>query len=498
MTDISTPDDTSSGLNRQSTGIPGADRLLNGGLVQGRLYLITGPRGTGKTSFGMSFLETGIDAGDRVLFIHGEESQANLVANAANLDIDLSGAHFLDIGPESDYFTEGQSYDVVEPHTLDEDHSLGEIREAIEDLDPSRVLIDPITQFQYLAPTEYQYRKQLISFTRFLTNQGTTVVATKTPTHSMDVQLESLSDGVIHLDYQDDGRRIRVPKHRGVGQRDGTHGLEIDGDAGLVVYPALRPDRHERSDGLPGLRSGIPELDALIGGAFDGGSTTIISGPTGVGKTTTATTMLTEAVEDDGTALAYLFEESIDTFTRRSEQFGLPVTRLREEGALIVEAVEPLNLSPEEFATRVKTQVEDDDISTVMLDGISGYKTSIKGGSVDLDLQRKLHALARFLTNLDISVLLIDERSEVAGLNRPTSANVSYLADNILFMNYLEVNGDIQRIVGVLKKRVGDHESKPRKFRITSEGLDIGDPLSNLHGILRGIPEQVDPAESAD
>lgn len=482
-------------FTRLSSGISGLDSLLHGGFVSNRLYLAIGSPGTGKTMLGIHFLVTGHENDESVLFIHGEESQADLIANAAKIGIELADIGFLDIGPESEFFTQSQSYDVVNPQDIADERLIGNIREAIEDRDPDRVLIDPISQLQYIEPNEYQFRKRIIAFTRFLKDRETTVLATKTPGAQMDEQLRSLSDGVIALDHEDEGRRIRVAKHRGVGQQDGTHGLEIR-SSGLEVYPALVPERHERTFEPTQLASGIDGLDDLLEGGLEQGTVTIISGPSGVGKSTTATEFLHTAAETENGALAYLFEESIETFTHRAETFGVPITQLREEGLLTIEEIHPLTRSPEEFARLVEAQIEDQSANLVVIDGIEGYKNSIKGYEGDVDLQRRLHALTRYLTNMNVTVILIDERHAVTGLSQPTGSNISYLADNLVFQQYIELDGKLQRIVGGLKKRVSGFEHAPRQFTITPDGIEVGEPMVNVNGILEGTPERREGEET--
>lgn len=478
-------------LPRISTGISALDTVLQGGLVTDRMYLVVGEPGTGKTLLGMEFLRAGLAADEQVLFIHGEESRENLRRNAGELGINLADAEFLDIGPESTFFDQTQTYDIVNPHDVEDEHLIEEIRSAIEEINPDRVLIDPISHLQYIEPTEYQFRKRIIAFMRFLKDRGITVLATKTLSPPIDEPLQSLSDGVLRLERGDNGRRISVPKHRGVGQQDGSHGLAIR-STGIEVFPALIPERHDRAFEPTQYKSGVEGLDALLGGGLEQGTVTIISGPTGVGKSTTATEFLQTAAENDGAPLAYLFEESIDTFTYRSETFDIPIRQLCDGDALTVEEIEPLTLSPEEFAQMVTTQVEAQESELVVIDGIDGYRTSIQG---DENLTRKLHALTRYLKNMNVTVILLDELSDVTGVATPTSSNVSYLADNIMLLKYIEMDGHLRRVASVLKKRVGRFEDQLREYRITDQGIKLGEPLTDVQGILDGKPEWRDVTE---
>jgi circadian clock protein KaiC len=481
-------------LPRISCGVSALDTVLQGGLVTERLYLVMGKPGTGKTLLGMEFLRAGLDNGEQVLFIHGEESQENLLQNGSELGIDLADAEFLDIGPESDFFDQTETYDIVDPQGIEDEHLIQQIRTAIEEIDPDRILLDPISHLQYIEPTENQFRKRIIAFMRFLKDRGTTVLATKTSGSQMEEQLQSLSDGVFRLERGDTGRRISVLKHRGVGQQDGSHGLAIRSN-GIEVFPTLVPEDHNRTFEPTQYTSGIEGLDALLGGGLEQGTVTIISGPTGVGKSSTATEFMHTAAVNDKAPLAYLFEESLDTFMYRSETFGIPITQLCDTGALTVEEIEPLTLSPEEFAQMVKAQVEAQQSQLVVIDGIEGYKTAIQG---DEKLTRELHALTRYLKNMNVTVILLDELSNVTGVASPTSSNVSYLADNIILQKYIEMDGHLRRVIGVLKKRVGGFEDQLREFQITGEGVEIGEPLTHVQGILDGKPEWRDTNETVE
>lgn len=474
-----------------STGVDGLDDILHGGLVPGRMYLVHGQPGTGKTLLGMHFLEEGLDAGETGLFIHGEESREEILANGAAVGVDIEDAAFLDVGPDSEFFTEDYSYDLVEPSEIDQDRYTQDIYEAIREIDPDRVVVDPITQLRYVEANEYQFRKRILAFMRFLKEQEVTVLTTATPSADQvyNTEIRSLSDGIIELSRSGDGRRIKVAKHRALGQQESDHGMVIR-DSGIEVFPQLVPANEDRPFESTHLQFGIDELDQLVGGGFDKRTVTFISGPTGAGKTSTGTQLLAEAARSGLDSAIYLFEEDSETFTHRSESIGIPITEMRERGALSVTEIKPRTLSSEEFAHMVSRQVEDEGAEVVMIDGIDGYTTAIRGE--ESDLVRKLHALTRYLKNQGVTVVITNEIPEITGISTATDNNLSYVADNIMFLSYVEMDGSLRKVTGVLKKRSGAFEHKLREFEITSDGLRVGEPLTGLHGVLQGTPRTSD------
>jgi circadian clock protein KaiC len=298
-----------------------------------------------------------------------------------------------------------------------------------------------------------------------------------------------MSDGVLELDHDGDTRRVGVPKFRGSGTESGDHALVIRGD-GLHVYPQLVPGDHRAAFTTEAIPSGVDELDALLGGGIERGTISVISGPTGVGKTTTGTQFAAEAASRGERSAVYLLEESAATYRHRSEAVDIPVREMERDGSLAVEEVEPLTVQPEEFADRVRREVEEHDTQVVLIDGIQGYRVSIQGEREDL--VRKIHALGRYLRNMGVTVVFVDEVDAVAGEFRATNAGISYLADNVVYLRYLEIDGQLRKVVGVLKKRVGDFERTLREFAITGDGIVVGDPLTDLRGVLSGNPELVD------
>ena len=494
MTDALSPADRDD-IEPISSGIAELDELLNGGFVRGRTYLIQGVSGTGKSMLGQHFLEAGLDTDETVVYIHGEESKTDIVLNAAQLSIDITDAEFLDIGPGTDFFAEDISYDLVETTEVESERFTKDIKEVIDSVDPERILIDPITQLQYVERDEYQYRKRLQSLIRFLRDRQVTAVATRTLSGGANYgssydDFESLSDGVVNLFLDEGERRIAVAKHRGMGQVDGTHGFEIRAD-GVEVYPQTIPDHSDRSFDPTVIPTGHEALDSLLGGGIERGSVSVVSGPTGIGKSTTGAQILSGIADDNGGALGYLFEESINQFRYRCENLGMPISALRESGQLQLTEIEPLVRSAEEFGHHVISEVKAHDPAVVFIDGLAGYKLALQGD--DQRLVRRLHGLTRVLKNRSVATIITDETNELTGFPEATSSNISYLADNIVFLSYVEVDGELQRAIGVLKKRLGDFDNRFHRFVIVGdEGLQIEAPFENVVGIMQGTGHRVE------
>lgn len=479
--------ETKSSLQQISSGVQGLDELLRGGFITGRMYLVTGQPGTGKTTLGMHFLQEGIANDETVLFIHGEESSAEILENAAQFGIDIGDAKFLDLGPSSEFFTDDESYDLVKPTDIKEDRYTDAINQAVTEVDPSRVFLDPITQLKYIETSEHHYRKRLLSFMRFLKERQITVLATATmdTPSTGNSQVRSLSDGVIEFTHAASGRRIEVSKNRGLGQFGGNHALEIRAD-GVEVYPRLIPEPGDNEfDPVP-FESGIGSLDSLTGGGFERGTVTFISGPPGVGKTTSGALYLTQAATDGRRSVIYLFEEREQTFIHRCQSIGMPIDEMVADGTLTIQSIDPLTLSPEEFSHMVRTHVEDG-VELVMIDGFGGYTSAIQGDSTEL--KRDLHALTRYLVHNEVTVFVTDTIHQIAGISSATSSQISPIADNIMFLSFIEIDGSLRKVIGVLKKRAGRFEHTIREFEITANGIQIGEPMTHFRGILDGRPD---------
>jgi circadian clock protein KaiC len=474
---------------RRSTGVPGLDEVLHGGLIAKRAYLVRGGPGTGKTTLGLHFLRAGVQAGEAALFIALESSPSQLRADAAGQGFDLEGVTFLDLSPTREFFAESRSYDIFSPADVERDPTTQQIVQAVHEGKPGRVFVDAVTTLRYLAPDLFQFRKQALSFVRYLVEHGATVLLSSEPTTSVpDDDLRFMADGIIDLDTSPlHGvlrRSLSVTKFRGSDFEGGGHSIRLTG-TGMEVYPRLVPVAHEREFVPEAIPFGVLEMDEMLGGGLERGTITIISGPSGVGKTTVGMQFMKEAASRGERSVVYAFEEQRETLLERCDSIGIPAREMIAQGTLSVVVVEPLRFSPGEFAVMVRREVEERSARVVMIDGISGYRLTLAGD----DMVSHLHSLGRYLKNMGVTVLLMNELHSITGEFRATDAGISYLCDNLIFLRYLELDGELRKVIGVLKKRITDFEKTLREIRITPGGLRVDEPLRGLRGVLTGTPE---------
>ncbi|MDZ7959348.1 MAG: ATPase domain-containing protein [Aulosira sp. DedQUE10] len=474
--------------NRLSSGISGLDEVLYGGYVSGRAYLIRGGPGAGKTTLGMHFLTTGATNGEQVLFITLAETVAQLRRTAEVLGFNLEGVTFLDLSPTPEFFAQVQTYDIFSPAEVEREPTTRRIVEQVEALKPQRIFIDSMTQFRYLASDTFQFRKQVLSFLRFLVEQNTTVLFTsESSQEAPDDDLQFMSDGVINLDFSQDERTLCISKFRGSNFQDGEHAIRLT-STGMRLFPRLVPQDYAQEDfNTEVVSSGIPEIDELLHGGIERSTITIISGPSGVGKSTLGLQFMKEAAGRGERSVIYTFEERKETLLHRAEGINIAVGAMQNKGTLSVVQVEPLYYTPDEFANLVRQEVEQQQAQIVMIDSVSGYRLSVRGK----DLISHLHALCKYLQNMGVAVLLINEIETITGEFRVTEIGISYLADTIIFLRYLEMQGELRRTIGVLKKRMTDFEKTLREFEISRYGIKVGKPLTQMRGVLTGVPEML-------
>lgn len=469
---------------RISTGVDGLDEVLHGGLISRRAYLVRGGPGTGKTTLGLHFLVAGASQGENALFITLTESEAAVRQNAQTMGFDLTGVSFLDLSPTAEYFVEVESYDLFSPADVEREPVTQSIVDSVRELRPQRVFVDSMSQLRYLASDSFQYRKQIISFLRFLMELETTVLfASEAGIEAPDEDLQFLSDGVIDLKFAPHGRVLNVVKFRGSGFEGGQHAMRIS-STGVDIFPRLVPgDDHQEF--VPAvIASGVPEVDELLHGGLERGTITILSGPSGAGKTTMGLLFMKEAAGRGERSVVYSFEEEPEVLMRRCEAINIPVTAMMQRGTLSIVKVEPLLRSPDEFAHMVRDEIERQGTRIVMIDSMAGYRLLLRGD----DLVTHLHALSKYMANMGVTVLLVNEVEAITGDFRATEVGISYLADNIIIFRFIELRGELRKTVGVLKKRLTDFERTLREIEITRYGVKVGRPLTDVRGILTGTP----------
>ena len=475
------------GRQRCSTGVTGLDAVMQGGFVPKRSYLVRGGPGAGKTTLGLHFLAAGAAAGERSLFITLEESEERIREYALLRDIDLTDVAVLDISPSSAFFVASQSYDIFSPAEVEREPITASIVERIEALAPERVFIDPMTQFRYLSDNAFQFRRQVVSFLRFMRERQATVLFTSERSASLaDDDLQFMSDGVIDITNSAAGRTLAVTKFRGSDFQAGAHTLKLVA-AGVEVYPRMQPLARLGDRAFETVSSGVAGIDAILNGGIERGTVTLITGPTGVGKTTLGMQFLQHAAGRGERSVAYTFDEDAAMVLHRCDGVGIAARAAVAAETLHIRKVEPLRYTADEFDALVRVDVERHGARMVMVDSVAGYTLALRGE----DLRPRLHALAQYLQARDVALIIINEQEAIVGELRSTDMGLSHLADTLIFLRFLEMNGAMHKAIGVLKKRLSDYEKHLREFAITDRGILVGEPLSGLRGILRGTPSFV-------
>jgi circadian clock protein KaiC len=471
---------------RTPTGVTGVDDILHGGYLPESATLVRGPPGSGKSIFSLHFLAAGTDAGETGLYINLGEPETYIRDTARDFGIDIEAITFLNLSPSGDRFQGEETYTLFRSEEVETPSLVESIRTEIQELSPDRVVVDPVTEFRYLSPDEHQFRSQILGLVEFLKSEGATTLLTSQAASSMpDDDLQFLVDGVINMEETPSRRTMHVSKFRGSSVVRGHHTLQITDD-GMTVWPRLDPNRHKREHSTTKLSSGVPELDSLLSGGITSGTITFLSGPTGVGKTTTGLQFMKEAAGRGQRSVLYSFEEDRHTLFERAEAVNIPVTDMIDRGTLNVEVIGPDELTIDEFTHRIRTEVEDNGVEIVMIDGTNGFAQSLRG--LGAEPMQNLVKIGRYLRNMGVTGLITNEVHNITGEFRATEQGMSYLADSIVVLRHVEYKGSLRKVIGVLKMRTSEYENQLRELEITEHGLRVGESLPELRGILTGTP----------
>ena len=472
------------------TGVSGLDDIMGGGLSAGHVFLLEGSPGTGKTTIALRFLLEGALAGERGLYITLSETESELRAGAAS--------HGWEIGDDFEIYELAPPEDLLDPDhqqslLYSSDLELGEttrlILDAIERNRPQRVVLDSLSEIRLLAQSSLRYRRQILALKHFLSRQFATVLLLDDLTaESHDKTVHSIVHGVVRLEelapvYGAERRRLRILKYRGRQFRGGFHDFTIR-TGGVEVYPRLVAAEHRAGFRREQLTSGLAELDALLGGGIEMGASTLVLGPAGSGKSLFTLQFVASAIGRGERAAIFEFDEEIGLLFERSLGLGFDLQAWCDSGLLHVEQVDAAELSPGEFAHRVRERVSISGARTVVIDSLNGYQASMPEENA---LLLHIHELLQYLNRQGASTFLTVAQHGMFGEMR-SPVDLTYLADTVVLLRYFEARGAVRRAVSVVKKRMGMHEPSIREFRITSNGLRVGEPLRDFHGILKGTP----------
>ena len=472
---------------RLSTGIGGLDYILKGGLPKNRMFLIEGNPGTGKTTLGLQFLLDGVEKGETCLYVTLSESKEELQAAAWSHGWQLDGIEIHDLTESGESLTDDSRYTVFHPSEVELDETTRAILAEVERVKPVRVVFDSLSEMRMLAADPLRFRRQILALKQYFIGRQCTVMMLDDRTSDMpDRQLESIAHGVISLDYaaSEYGKQrhtLRVVKMRGVNFQSGSHDFNIE-TGGIVVFPRLSS---EKKGVFPArsLLSGVENLDRLVG-ELNYGTSTILLGPAGVGKSTLAMMYVIAAARRGERSAVYLFDESIASLFVRTAALGIELEHFVKEGLIVLRQIQLAELTPGELSHMISDEVEKNGVRIVVIDSVNGY---MMAAPQERFLTMQFHELLGYLNrNGIVSIMVVGQYGLVGAMQTPI--DMSYLADTVIMLRYFEAKGSVRQAISVLKKRSSKHERTIREYSIDSGGLHLGEPLSEFQGVLTGVP----------
>ncbi len=475
---------------KSKTGVPGLDDILGGGLANGHVFLLEGDPGTGKTTVALRFLIEGARNGERCLYITLSETESELRAVAAShgwvLDENIE---IFELAPPESALGQSREQSLLYSSDLELGEAARAIFDTYERVAPTRVVLDSLSEIRLLAQSSLRYRRQILAMKHYFAQRAATVLLLDDRTsEATDKTAHSIVHGVVQLEelapnYGAERRRARILKYRGQMFRGGYHDFTI-AKGGVVVFPRLRAIEHKAPFDGGKLSSGIDELDALLGGGVERGSSTLVLGPAGTGKSIIVLHFVLAAIRRGERAAVFVFDEELALLFKRAREIGLDLAGMRDSGLLQIEQVDAAELSPGEFAQRVRTIVDEGNVRTVVIDSLNGYQAAMPDES---SLVLHIHELLQYLNRQGANTFLTVAQHGLVGEMR-APVDVTYLSDTVVLLRYFEAMSQVRRAISVIKKRAGGHENTIREYRIGREGLTIGEPLTDFQGILRGVP----------
>jgi circadian clock protein KaiC len=474
------------GATRVKTGIRGLDEILGGGLPSRRVHLIQGSPGAGKTTLALQFLLEGARQGERGLYISLSETREEVETVAASHGWELDDLTIF----EASRLGDEDENTLFETSEVELGERMQAILSEVAKVEPTRLVVDSCTELRLLAHSPVRYRRQILALKHRLVEANRTVLLLDNPSPgSPDVLLQSLAHGVLTLEhfqseFGGERRRLSVTKMRGVAYRGGYHDYSIV-TGGLMVFPRVVAAEHRTGRATESFPSGIEALDNLLGGGLDRGTSTLVMGPAGSGKSTFAMLFARRAAERGERAVVFLFDEARETTLARMRGIHMGLDAHLDAGRIAVTQVDPAQLSPGEFLHHVRAAVDEGKSRVVVIDSINGLLQAIPNEG---HLVLQLHELLMYLGQRGVLTILVVAEHGVVGRSIAGPVDVSYLADTVILVRYFEAQGAVRKALSVMKKRTGGHEKTIREYDVTSSGIHVGEPLADFQGVLTGVP----------
>src|SRR3954468_5111988 len=472
------------------SGAAGLDDVLGGGFARGRLFLIEGVPGSGKTTLALQILLEGARRHEPVLYVTLSESQEEIQEVADSHGWSLNGITVREVIASERALNSEEQYTMFHPAEVELSETTKAILHDVETFKPRRVVFDSLSELRLLAGSPLRYRRQILALKQFFAKRDATVLLLDDLTATdRDLQVQSISHGVLSLeqtnpDYGSDRRRVRVVKYRGRNFRGGYHDYLIR-KGGITVYPRLVAAEHRRNVPTGKVSSDVPELDSLMGGGLERGTSTLIVGAAGTGKSTIAAQFACAAARRGQHAALFIFDESKETLISRAAALGIELQTHMDSGAITILPIDPAELSPGELMHQIRTEVEKREAAVIVIDSLNGYLNAMPG---ERFLIIQLHELLMYLGHHGVCTLLIGAHQGLIGSAMTTPVDASYLADAVILLRYFETRGEVRQALSVVKKRGTHHEGRICEFRLSNGRLEVGEPLRDFRGILTGTP----------
>ncbi len=488
--DVTTPVVVNAPRSVASTGVAGLDDILAGGLTRRRLYLVEGVPGSGKTTLALQYLLEGAKNGESVLYVTLSETAEELRAVAQSHGWQLDEIHIRELTPPEAALDPDEQNTMFHPSEIELAATMKPILEDVERLKPTRVVFDSLSELRLVAGSALRYRRQILALKQFFATRECTVVLLDDMTaSSRDLQMQSIAHAVLLLEqlnpeYGAERRRMRVVKYRGVKFRGGYHDFVIN-PGGIQVFPRLVAAEHRQLATRATLSTDIPELDALLGGGIEEGTSTLIVGAAGTGKSTLGTQFAVAAACRGRQAALFLFDESPDTLRTRCKRLNIDLATHLDTGRISLQQIDPAELTPGEFTHAIRTAVEERDAKMIVIDSLNGYLNAMPE---ERHLTIQLHELLAYLGQKGAATILIGAQPGLIGSQLNTPVDASYLADAVILLRYFEDRGAVRQAISVMKKRSGRHERTLREFRLDQGRITVGGILREFRGVLTGVP----------